>query len=72
MVNAIFHRDRIVRATLGADPAMLGEVADPESLGQIAAYLHDCETAFDILRKRGYGEFGTSIIDMANAVPKAS
>lgn len=35
-----------------------------------AQHLADCEEAFDILRHKGYGESGTSIVDVARAVPE--
>jgi hypothetical protein len=68
-MSPLFHRDRIVRATLGTDPAMVGKEVNPEALGRIADYLVECETAFAILRAKGWRG---SITDIASAVPKAA
>lgn len=49
-------------------------VAHPDITKTIshAKYWADCEAAFDILRKKGYGQPEMSIADLARLVPEAS
>jgi hypothetical protein len=63
------YRDEIIRAVLG-DRAHEGKVANMTRLTQIAERLAECESAQDILRKKGHGQAGTSIVDVAKAVPE--
>lgn len=53
-------RDFIVRTV---------ESKDEELLGQIAQHLDDCEQAKSILRSKGYGVTGQSVLATARLVP---
>jgi hypothetical protein len=70
-MNARFYRDMIVRAVLGADPAMSAQVADHETLDAIAGQLVQAEEAVSVLRAKGYGVHGMSVAATARLVPKA-
>lgn len=63
------YRDEIIRAVLG-DRAHEGRVANPTRPTQIAEHLAECEAAHDILRKKGHGQAGTSIVDVAKTAPE--
>ncbi len=55
-------RDLIAKAAANADESLLDS---------IALRLAECEEAFALLRRKGYGQSGTSIVHMARAVPDA-
>lgn len=55
------HRDNIVRAVLGTNPAMTATVANPEALDAIANVLAENERAKAMLCRNGYGEAGQGI-----------
>jgi hypothetical protein len=61
------YRDLIVRAVHG----YLSPAADEAALARIARDLAEGEAAKRILRGKGWGMAGTSIVDVANTVPRA-
>jgi len=66
------YRDQMVRAVLGARPAMLAKEADTAALGRLAQRLAEDEQAMELLRAKGYGKRGMSILDMVQALPEVT
>ena len=63
-------RQQIVRFVVGCPPAGHFIVADHAGLQGLAKTLADLEQARAVLRANGWGDFGTSILEVANAIPK--
>lgn len=63
------YRHQLVRAVLGERPAECSRVHDAAEVARIAKHLADCEEACAILRAKGWGDFGKSLIDAVKAVP---
>jgi len=65
---ARIYRAEILRAVFGpgAGPA---QAADLNRLNQIAERLAECEEVHGILRAKGHGRSGTTIVDSARQVP---
>lgn len=65
------HRDNIVRAVLGTNPAMTATVANPEALDAIANVLAENERAKAMLCAQGCGEAGQGIDVMVRVLVNA-
>jgi len=65
------YRDQMVRAVLGERPAMLAKEADTTMLERLAQRLAEAEAGMELLRNKGYGKRGMSILDMVKALPDA-
>ncbi|MBD8565041.1 hypothetical protein IFU01_12320 [Oxalobacteraceae sp. CFBP 8763] len=65
---ARIYRAEILRAVLGSG-AHAAKAADLHRLNQIAEHLAECEEAQSMLRAKGHGGPGTSIVEMARQVP---
>lgn len=65
------YRDQMVRAVLGTRPAILAKEADTTALNRLAQRLAEDEQALELLRAKGYGRRGMSILDMVEALPPA-
>lgn len=63
--------DQMVRAAIGTRPAMLAKTADTATLRRMAQTLAENEAAVELLRAKGYGKRGMSILDMVRALPDA-
>lgn len=63
------YRDQMVRGALGTRPAMLAKEADTALLDRLALRLADAELAIELLRAKGYGTRGNSLLDMIKALP---
>lgn len=68
-IEARYYRDMIVRAVLGADPAMTAVAVDPATLNSIVNVLVQAEAAKTMLCAKGYGISAQAIDDVARAVP---
>jgi hypothetical protein len=66
------HRDNIVRAILGTNPAMTAIVANPEALDAIANVLAENERAKAILCAKKYGAPNMTIDAMVKLVPETA
>jgi hypothetical protein len=66
------YRDQMVRAVLGTRPAMLAKEADTAALDRIAQRLAETEASMELMRAKGYGPRGMSLLDMIKALPQAS
>lgn len=60
----------MVRAVVGCPPAGQFIVADNPALQGLAQSLADLEQARAVLRANGWGDFGTSILEVVRAIPK--
>lgn len=65
---ARIYRAEILRAVFGSQPAM-SRVADMDRLNRIAERLAESERAQSILRAKGHGSAGMSLVDIACSVP---
>jgi len=65
---ARIYRAEILRAVLGGNPHP-AKAHDLHRINQIAERLAECEEAQSMLRAKGYGGPGSSIIDAARQVP---
>ena len=68
---AIIYRDQMVRGVLGTRPAIQAKEADTALLNNLAQRLAEAEAATELLRAKGYGRRGMSILDMARVLPEA-
>lgn len=59
----------MVRAVVGTPPAGQYIVADVAALNGLAQVLADYEQAKATLRANGWGDFGTSLVDVVNMIP---
>lgn len=66
--TADIYRAELIRAAFG-DRAHETKVADLHRLNQYAERLAECEQAHEILRHKGYGRAGQSIVDIARSLP---
>jgi len=65
------YRDQMVRGVLGTRPAMLAKEADTTLLNNLAQRLAEAEAGTELLRAKGYGTRGVSLLDMIKALPEA-
>lgn len=65
-------RHQAIRAVTGEDPAMLAKVADLVALDCLCRRLSESAMAFELLRNKGYGRRGDSLVDMIKTLPKAA
>ena len=65
---ARIYRAEILRAVLGPGAAP-AQAADLNRLNQIAERLAECEEVHGILRAKGHGRPGTTVVDSARMVP---
>lgn len=68
---ARIYRAEILRAAFGPGAAP-AQAADLNRLNQIAERLAECEEVHGILRAKGHGRPGTTIVDSARQVPSNS
>lgn len=61
---------QMVRAVAGVVPAGQFIPADAAALRGLAITLTDYEQARAVFRAKGYGDFGTPLLEVANAVPE--
>ena len=66
-----FH-DRIIRIVVTDRPAALYPVHQPEALNDLCNLLADCTDAKELLRAKGYGQVGMSILDVVQLLPAAT
>ena len=66
------YRDQMVRAVLGTRPAMLAKEADTSALNRMAQTLAENEAAVELLRAKGYGKRGMTLLDMIKALPQTT
>jgi hypothetical protein len=66
------YRDLMVRCVLGERPAMLAQHVDIVLLDRLAQRLAEAEMALELLRAKGHGQRGMSLLDMIKALPQAS
>ena len=66
------YRDQMVRAVLGARPAMLAKEADVAALNRLAQRLAEDEAAVELLRANGYGRRAAGLLDMVKALLEAT
>lgn len=67
----LVYRDQIIRYVLGTRPAVLATEADTTGLERICQRLAESEMACELLRAKGYGARGVSIVDMIKTLPEA-
>jgi len=65
------YRDQMVRGVLGERPAILAKEADTALLSNLAQRLAEAEAATELLRAKGYGRRGMSILDMVKKLAEA-
>lgn len=68
---ATVYRDQMVRGVLGERPAMLAESADTAMLSRLAQRLAEAEASLELMRAKGYGRRGMSLLDMIKALPES-
>lgn len=61
---------QMVRAVAGHIPAGQYVASDPAALAGLSLSLTDYEQARAVLRLKGWGDFGTSLLEVANAIPE--
>lgn len=66
------YRDQMVRGVLGVRPAILATSADTVLLDRLAQRLAEAEAGVELMRAKGYGKRGMSLLDMITALPEAS
>lgn len=72
MINLVrVYRDQMIRAVLGSRPAILAREANTTALEQMAQRLADAEEALELLRARGYGMRGQTLVEVVRALPPA-
>jgi len=65
------YRDRIIRIVVPNRPAMCYPVNDPTALDDLCKLLADGAEAKRLLRAKGWGAVGMSILDIAQLLPCA-
>lgn len=65
------YRSQIVRAIYGMGPGKIRRVDDETALARIVECLAEADQVKAILRAKGWGVAGTSVVDVANMVPNA-
>lgn len=63
-------RHQMVRAVVGARPAELFMAADDGALRKLSQSLTDWEHARAVLRQKGWGDIGTTLLEVVNAIPE--
>lgn len=63
-------RCQMVRAVMAVPLADLVVAADETALRDLARNLADWERARAMLRAKGYGDIGTSLFEVVNAIPE--
>ena len=69
---AEMYRDGLIRAIVPARPAMLHQVHQPTVLEDYCNSLADGYEAKLLLRAKGYGEIGMTLLQVAQLLPAAS
>ena len=65
------YRHQMIRCVLGSSLATLPKDANTTILNSMAHRLAENEMAMELLRAKGYGQRGASIVDMVKALPPA-
>ena len=65
------YRDRLIRIVVPDRPAMAYPVNDPQALADVCNVLADGAEAKRLLRARGWGAVGMSILEIAQLLPCA-
>lgn len=65
------YRHQMIRCVLGSSLATLPKEANPTMIANMAHRLAENEMAMELLRAKGYGERGQSIVDMVKSLPPA-
>lgn len=68
---ALIYRDQMVRAVLGGGPAILAKEANTTALEKMSQRLADAEEALELLRGKGYGTRGQTLVEVIKALPLA-
>ena len=65
------YRDRIIRIVVPDRPAMTYPVNDPQALADVCNVLADGAEAKRLLRAKGWGQVGMTILEIAQLLPCA-
>lgn len=65
------YRHQMIRCVLGSSLATLPKDANTTILDSLSHRLAENEMAMELLRAKGYGHRGVSIVDMVKALPPA-
>ncbi|MDN4061291.1 hypothetical protein QPK31_24020 [Massilia sp. YIM B02769] len=68
---AEMYRDQIIRSVVTDRPAMCYPANKPEALADVCALLADGYEAKRLLRAKGWGQVGMSILEIAQLLPCA-
>lgn len=68
---ALVCRSAIVRAIYGAGPGVIRRVDDEVALMRIAEGMAEADEAKAVLRAKGWGRAGTSVVEVAQTIPSA-
>jgi len=68
---AEIYRDGLVRAIVSARPAISYQVHQPTVLADYCELLADCAEAKRLLRAKGYGQVGMSVLEIVQLLPHA-
>lgn len=63
-------RCQMIRAVVAVPPAEVFAAADDASLRDLARNLADWEQARTMLRAKGWGDIGTSLLEVVSAIPE--
>lgn len=65
------YRDRLIRIVVAERPAAMVVVHQPGALDDFCNLLADCADAKELLRAKGYGQVGMSILEVVQLLPAA-
>jgi len=68
---AELYRDQIIRSVVPDRPAMCYPVNKPEALADVCSLLADSTEAKRLLRAKGWGQVGMTILEIAQLLPIA-
>lgn len=68
---AEMYRDQIIRSVVPDRPAMCYPVSKPEALADVCNLLADGYEAKRLLRAKGWGQAGMTVLEIAQLVPCA-
>lgn len=63
------YRGRILRTIVSERPIVLARLNDPTGLDDICVLLADCADAKELLRRKGYGQAGMSVLEIIQTLP---
>ncbi len=65
------YRDRIIRIVVANRPAITYPVNQPPALDDLCNLLADCAEAKQLLRAKGWGQGGMTVLEIAHLLPCA-